>query len=165
MKEFVAHTLAVEEGDMKIERRLYPRCLDSEANFRVFSHDTKIIGQLVNIGQKGLAFRYTPKPDKTAEFKLIDILGTGPEQWHLPEVVCEKSYDISVLSENQTFTGSETRLCGLQFILLSGEQKKRLAILLKQCNAGTLNNIITNCFDRLMTCFNPSADFNPAASQ
>ena len=148
---------------MKIEQRLYPRCLDSEAEFRVFSHDTKIVGQLVNIGQKGLAFRYIPKPGKTAEFKLIDILGTGPTRWHLPEVACEKSYDISALSENQTFSGSETRLCGLQFIRLTGEQKERLAILLKQCNAGILNNIITHCFDRLRTCFDSSTEFSPAA--
>ena len=130
---------------MKIEQRLYPRCLDSEANFRVFSHDTKIIGQLVNIGRKGLAFRYTPKPGETAEFKLIDILGSGSQRWHLPKVSCKKAYDISVLSENQTFTGSETRLCGLQFTRLTGEQTERLAILLKQCDGGTLNKIIRHC--------------------
>jgi hypothetical protein len=39
---------------LKIEQRLYPRCSPSEAEFRVFSHDTKIVGQLVNICQKGI---------------------------------------------------------------------------------------------------------------
>jgi hypothetical protein len=148
---------------MKIEQRLYPRCSTLEAEFRVFSHDTKIIGRLVNIGQKGLAFRYTPKPGNTAEFKLIDILGTGPARWHLPEVACESAYDISVLAENQTFTGSETRLCGLQFIQLTIEQKERLAILLEQCDAGTHNTILTRRLDSLMIGFDPLSGFSPAA--
>ena len=148
---------------MKIEQRLYPRCSTWEAELRVFSHDANIIGQLVNIGKKGLAFRYTPKSGYPVEFKLIDILGTGPQPWHLPEVVCQKAYDISVLAENQNFSGSETRLCGLQFIQLNRGQKERLANLLVQCEGGTLNNILTRCFDRLMTGFDPSSDCSPAA--
>jgi len=81
----------------------------------------------VNIGQKGLAFRYTPQPSDTTEFKVIDILGIGLERWRLPEVACIRAYDISVLAENKTFTGYETRLCGLQFIRLTREQKEKLA--------------------------------------
>ena len=118
---------------MKHEKRLHPRCSTTEAEFRVFSQGAKVIGRLANIGQKGLAFRYTPKPGVGANFKRIDILRTGPNQWLLPEVVCEKTYDISVLTENQTFTGSETRLCGLRFIRLTKVQKERLAILLERC--------------------------------
>ena len=148
---------------MKIEQRLYPRCSTSKAEFRVFSHDTKIVGQLVNIGQKGLALRYTPKPGNTAEFKLIDILGTGAERWHLPEVACERAYDISVLAENQNFSGSETRLCGLQFIRLTREQKERLAMLLEQCDPGTENTILTHCLDSFMIGFDPLSGFSPAA--
>ena len=141
---------------MKIEQRLYPRCSTSEAEFRIFSHDTEIVGHLVNIGRQGLAFRYTPKPGNTAEFNLIDILGTGAERWHLPEVACERAYDISVLAENQTFTGSETRLCGLQFIRLTREQKERLAMLLERCDTdGTQNTVLTRCLDSIMTGFDP----------
>jgi hypothetical protein len=55
----------------------------------------------VNIGQKGLAFRYTPQPSDTTEFKVIDILGIGLERWRLPEVACKRAYDISVLAENK----------------------------------------------------------------
>ena len=148
---------------MKNEQRLYPRCSTPEAAFRVFSHDTKIIGRLVNIGEKGLALRYTPKPGNRAEFTLIDIMGTGRERWHLPEVACERAYDISVLAENQSFTGSESRLCGLQFIRLTTEQKERLAILLGQCDGETHPKILTRCLDRFMTVFTPSSGCSPAA--
>ena len=148
---------------MKNEKRLYPRCSTSEAEYRVFSHDTKIIGRLVNIGQKGLALRYTPKPGNRAKFTLIDIMGTGRERWHLPEVACERAYDISVLAENQSFTGSESRLCGLQFIQLTSKHKERLAILLGQCDAGPHNTILTRCLDRFMVGFDPSSGCSPAA--
>lgn len=140
---------------MKIEQRLYPRCSTSGAEFRVFSHDTKIIGRLVNIGLKGLAFRYAPKPGNMVEFKLIDILGADSERWHLPEVVCKRAYDISVLAENQTFTGSETRLCGLQFVRLTREQKERLATLLEQCDDGINNNTLRCCLDSFMSDLDP----------
>jgi hypothetical protein len=109
----------------------------------VFSHDTKVIGQLVNISQKGLAVRYTPQPDHTTEFEIIDILGIHPQRLLLLEIGCEKTYDISVLTENLTFTGSETRLCGVQFVRLTREQKEKLSVLLKQCDDGFYNDIPT----------------------
>ena len=145
---------------MKIEQRLFPRCSTSEVEIRIFSHDTKIVGQLVNIGQKGLAFRYTPQPGDTTKIKVIDILGIDPKRWHLLEVGCKTAYDISVLAENQTFTGSETRLCGLQFIRLTREQKENLAILLEQCDPGINNNILTRCLDSLMIDFDPLSGFS-----
>ena len=121
---------------MPIEKRLFPRCSTSEGEFMVFSHDTKIIGQLVNISQKGLAVRYTPQPDHTTEFETIDVLGIYPQRLLLLEIGCEKTYDISVLAENLTFTGSETRLCGLKFLRLTGMQKEKLSLLLKKCETG-----------------------------
>ena len=123
---------------MKIEQRLYPRCSTWQAELRIFSHETKIIGQLVNIGQKGLAFRYTPQPGITAVFNVIDLFKIDSKRWHLPGIACKCAYDISVLAENQTFTGSETRLCGLQFMRLTWQQKEELAIILEQCEAETI---------------------------
>jgi hypothetical protein len=73
----------------------------SQSPHHLVYHDTKIVGQLVNIGQKGLAFRYTPQPSDTTEFKVIDILGIGLERWRLPEVASKRAYDISVLAENK----------------------------------------------------------------
>ena len=132
---------------MPIEKRLFPRCSTSESEFMVFSHDTKIIGQLVNISQKGLAVRYTPQADHTTEFNVIDILGIDPRRLLLLEVSCEKTYDISALAENLTFTGSETRLCGLQFIRLTGKQRERLSLLLDQCDRGFPDDIPTRGYN------------------
>jgi hypothetical protein len=50
------------------------------------------------------------------ESDTIDIMATGPARFYLSGLVCRRIYDISTLEEDQTFTGAETRLCGLEFI-------------------------------------------------
>jgi hypothetical protein len=50
------------------------------------------------------------------ESDTIDIMATGPARFYLSGLVCRMIYDISVLDEDQTFTGAETRLCGHEFI-------------------------------------------------
>ena len=56
-------------------------------------------------------------------------MATGPARFYLSGVVCRRIYDISALDEDQTFSGTETRLCGLEIINLSNHQK--LAFFLK----------------------------------
>jgi hypothetical protein len=121
----------------------------------VFSHDTKVTGQLVNISQRGLAVRYTPQPAHTTEFEIIDILGIYPQRLILLEIGCEKTYDISVLTESLTFTGSATRLCGLQFIRLTGIQKEKLSRLLKNCDTGFHKDTLTRGGNRPMIGSDP----------
>ena len=65
--------------------------------------------------------------------KNLKVLLSHAIQCTAPTKTDAKTYDISVLTENQTFTGSETRLCGLRFIRLTKVQKERLAILLERC--------------------------------
>lgn len=140
---------------MPNEKRLIPRCSISETEYIVYCHDTKIIGQLVNISQKGLAVRYTPQPGHASEFTVIDILGIDPERLRLLEVRCKITYDISVLAENLTFTGSESRLRGLQFIRLGRKQKEKLALLMKQCDSGFHNDTPTRPSNGPVIGFDP----------
>jgi hypothetical protein len=59
----------------------------------------------------------------------IDIMATGPAQFYLSGLVCRRIYDISELDEDQTFTGADSRLCGIEFVKTKTAQK--LAFFLK----------------------------------
>ena len=114
---------------MAAERRQYRRQSVRDDGFEIFNRETHIIGKLENISQNGLAFHYTPLRGQKAESDTIDIMAAGPARFYLSGLVCQKIYDISVLNEDQTFTGAETRLCGLEFISL--ENNPRLAFFLR----------------------------------
>ncbi len=114
---------------MAAERRQYRRQSVRDDGFEIFSHETNIIGKLENISKSGLAFHYTPLRGEKAQSDTIDIMAAGPARFYLSGLVCQKIYDISVLDEDQTFTGAETRLCGLEFINI--ENNHQLAFFLK----------------------------------
>lgn len=111
---------------MTAERRQYPRYITPEAEFQVFSHGAKILGKLVNISRAGLAFRFSPRQGARPECKIIDITASGPEPYHIPGIACRRVYDVSVLAEDESFSGTRTRLRGVQFIDLTDEQIQKL---------------------------------------
>jgi hypothetical protein len=100
--------------------------------FQVFSRDAKILGKLVNISKGGLAIRFTPKPGVEAEYKMIDITASGPQSFHLAGITCSMVYEISVLAEDESFSGIRTRLRGVQFNDLTDEQIQKLTDLIDQ---------------------------------
>lgn len=114
---------------MKAEQRQHPRYRIRKAEFQVFSHGTRIIGRLLNVSQGGLAFQCPMSIDKNVECKAIDILGPEPDRFYISGIACRSIYDIGVLLEGQTFTGNETRLCGVQFIDRTDEQTQKLTAL------------------------------------
>jgi hypothetical protein len=111
------------EDSLEAERRQHRRHSVRDDGFEIFSHKTKIIGKLENISRTGLAFHYAPGKGEKAEFDTIDIMTTGPARFYLSGLVCRKIYDISALDEVQTFTGVETRVCGLEFISIENNHK------------------------------------------
>ena len=98
------------------ERRKHRRCDVRDDRIEIFSRETKIIGKLENISRTGLAFHYVPIRGEKTETETIDIMATGPARFYLAGLVCRRIYDISALDEEKTFSGVETRLCGLEFI-------------------------------------------------
>ena len=108
---------------MEAERRRHPRQSVRDDGIEIFSPETNIIGKLKNISQNGLAFHYTPMSDQKAKPVTIDIMATGPARFYLSGLVCRMIYDISALDEDQTFTGAECRLCGIEFVRAETEQK------------------------------------------
>jgi c-di-GMP-binding flagellar brake protein YcgR len=112
------------------ERRRYTRYISAEVKFQVFSRDVEIFGRLVNISKGGLAFRFSSVPGETPEYRTIDITGTDPERFHLSAISCRQVYEISVLTEDQSFSGARTLRCGVQFIELTDKQEQQLDFLL-----------------------------------
>ena len=108
---------------MEAERRQHRRYSVRNDGIEIFSRETKLVGKLENISKSGLAFCYTPVGDEKAESDTIDVMATGPARFYLSGLVCRMVYDISVLDEDQTFTGAETRLCGMEFVRIEAEQK------------------------------------------
>lgn len=115
---------------MKADQRQHPRYRIRDTEFHVFGHGTQITGKLVNVSQGGVAFEFTPEPGKKAACLAIDIMGPEPDRFYISGIACRTIYDIGALAEDQTFTGAETRLRGVQFIDLSDEQTQKLTALI-----------------------------------
>ena len=98
---------------MEAEKRRHPRQSVRDDGIEIFSPKTQIIGKLRNISQSG----------QKAKLDTLDIMATGPAQFYLSGLVCRRIYDISDLDEDQTFTGAERRLCGIEFVRAETEQK------------------------------------------
>ena len=117
---------------VKAEQRQHPRYRLPDVEFHVFSHGIQDSGPLVNISKGGLAFRFEPSPGKMTECRAVDILGPGPDRFYLSGIACRRIYDIAVLAEGRNFTGTETRLCGVQFTDLTDEQTQKLTDLIER---------------------------------
>lgn len=115
---------------MEADQRQHPRYRIREMEFHVFNHGTEITGRLINIGKGGLAFQFASGPQKKTRCRPIDILGPEPDRLYVSGITCRPIYDIGILSEGGSFTGTANRLCGLQFINLSEEQSQKLTDLI-----------------------------------
>ena len=115
---------------MTVERRQHPRYKIPGVEFQVFTRNAEILGKLEDIGKGGLAFRFGSQPIGPPSFRTIDITATGPERFHLAELSCKQVYELSVLTEDQSFTGTKTHRCGVQFLDLNDVQEQQLDFLL-----------------------------------
>jgi len=120
-----------EETDVTAERRRYTRFCVDQGEFQVFSRDSGLIGRLRNIGLGGAAYQYTPVSGESVKDKEIDIMASGPVRFHIVGIACRTVYDVAELAADQKFSGGETRLRGVRFIRLSGDQEAKLDLLLE----------------------------------
>ena len=125
---------------MNTERRHFSRCNIERGDFYVLSHEDGIIGKLRNIGPKGAAYQYTPLSGQAAKDTRIDITVADPNSSPILDIACRKVYDVAELTVDGKFSGSETRLCGVEFVHLSEDQEDKLYVLLEDCliNAGAI---------------------------
>lgn len=116
---------------MSIEQRRFTRYAVKEDGLEVMSRELKVVGKLKNISRGGVAYQYATVNGTKPDFEVIDILGKVPDRFSLVGLECRAVYDIATLNEDRTFTGSPSRLRGLQFKGLTAEQEERLAFLLE----------------------------------
>jgi hypothetical protein len=120
------------EGRMSAEQRRFKRYTVKSDGLDVVSRDLNVVGKLKNINRGGLAYQYAPVNGTKPDSEMIDILGKGPDRFHVSGISCKAVYDISELAADQTFTGAEIRLRGLEFTGLTEEQNEMLDFLLEQ---------------------------------
>jgi hypothetical protein len=111
---------------LKTERRHHPRYSVLEFECTVFCQGIQNPNRLINIGLGGLSFQVLSRMEEPADFKAVDILCIRPDRLYLAGIDCRMIYDVKALLENQSFSGAETRNCGVQFLHLYGEQKQAL---------------------------------------
>jgi hypothetical protein len=128
---------------MTAERRHFSRCNIERGDFYVFSREDGIIGNLRNIGPKGAAYQYTPFSGQAATDTRIDITVADPNSSPILDIACRKVYDVAELTVDGKFSGSETRLCGVEFVDLSEDQEDKLYFLLEDC---LINAAAISCF-------------------
>ena len=125
-----SHTPCGEEVSVTTEQRKHPRYIIPEIEFQIFTRDARFLGKLVDISKGGLAFRFSSGSGEAPEYRTIDITANGPERFNLAAISCRRVYEISVLTEDQSFSGTRTRRCGVQFIDLNDVKEQQLDFLL-----------------------------------
>ena len=115
---------------MEIERRRFKRYVVAENGYEVFSREIKLNGKLKDISEGGLSYQYTPIIGGGSTSEAIDVLDKGLDSFCLTGLNCERIYDITDLATNRSFKGTEIRLRGLEYVILSEEQKQKLESLL-----------------------------------
>jgi len=107
------------------ERRQFARYEVSGDELFVFCCDTSKMARINNISMDGLRFEYFPSAAGGAKWRRVDIFLAKRNQFYLSGLPCIIMYDISHLAEN-TFSGSQCRICGLNYQKLSQDQQQKL---------------------------------------
>ena len=116
---------------MEDERREFTRFVCKKDELQVFSGDPIVVGKLNDMSKGGLSFQYTPIAGEKLDTNSISILAKDEDQFNLYHIGCRTIYDIPSLGEGQSFMGTKRRQCGMKFIGLKENQKRKLELLLK----------------------------------
>lgn len=109
------------------ERRIAKRFRAVDGALAALSPESGRVGQIRNISQKGLAFRYiaddSPQADVNGTVK-VQIMFAGQGVW-LEAIPVKWIADVEIPSES-SFSGIPLRQTSLQFIDLTEDQQARL---------------------------------------
>jgi hypothetical protein len=112
------------------DRRKYQRYPVSEESLVVYSHQSNNLLTVKNISAGGLQFIYFPEKCETSDCRMVNIMEISGTYFCMAGVCCRIVYDIPMLSEDLSFSGIRTRVAGMAFTELTGEQQKMLFTLL-----------------------------------
>ena len=116
---------------MTVERRRFKRYAVKEDKIEIFNRKLDLKGVLKDISEGGLSYQYTPVNGADDLKEEIDVISKVPGEVYLQRLKCKKIYDILELAGDRTFTGTQVRLKGVEFEMLSENQMRGLASLLK----------------------------------
>ena len=115
---------------MNNEKRRYQRYLVEREILYIASRSSAKIAVVKNISMEGLAFEYFPVANDDTDWTTLDVFANTRNPFFLSGIKCKIIYDLPTLVEKRTFSGSRSRLCGLQYIKPTSEQKQKLEYLI-----------------------------------
>jgi len=119
------------------ERRITKRFRAVDGALAALSPESGRVGQIQNISQKGLAFRYiaddSPEANLNGTAK-VQIMFAGRGVW-LDGIAVKWIADVEIPTQS-SFSGIPLRQTSLQFIALTDEQKARLTDYIRRFTEG-----------------------------
>lgn len=116
---------------MNNERRNNPRCLMVGKDVFVMDHCSGKVAMLRDLSAGGLQLSYPPDQSACNQWTLIDIFTGQQRQIVISGLTCQMVYDVAILAENDKFSGTDVRLCGVCFNELTDAQKENLSKILE----------------------------------
>ena len=119
------------------ERRIAKRFRAVDGALAALSPESGRVGQIQNISQKGLAFRYIADDSPDANVNgtaKVQIMFAGKGVW-LDGIAVKWIADVEIPAQS-SFSGIPLRQTSLQFIALTDEQKARLTDYIRRFTEG-----------------------------
>jgi hypothetical protein len=110
----------------KVERRKFARFSVPPDEFFAYCHETKKMTMVMDIGMGGLKIECYLSAESRPDAMTIDIYTLPQERFHMAGLPCRVVYDIANLAQDSTFSGSNSRIAGIQYEKLTDEQKDKL---------------------------------------
>jgi len=120
---------------MNAERREQKRFRPKKMTFIAFKPRFVKLGKILDISEGGLCFQYLAKDDQIGDTAVQADIFMSDNGYYLPDVACKMVWDTEA-KEKMTFPiGFQNRLCGLQFVSLTKDQRDKLEFYLQEHTA------------------------------
>jgi hypothetical protein len=116
---------------MEAERRHFVRKIISIHPVLACCRQSSRCGTVKDISLDGLKVVYHLPPSGPPDWRLLDFFAHGDRKPLFMSVPCRVIYNLPQLSEGETFTGTVSRMVGLQFQNLTVDQHIRIKSFLK----------------------------------
>ncbi len=118
----------------KVERRKFRRVSVPPDEFFIYCQETHKMTVVMDISMGGLKIECYPSAESRPDAMTIDIYALPQGRFHMAGIPCRVVYDIANLKEDSTFSGSQSRISGLQYEKFTDEQRDKLAYFLNFMN-------------------------------
>lgn len=117
------------------DRRSHPRHQAHALGVTVLCRGCDAPAELVDISLGGMAVLYTPEGPGPPSAAVCDLIEAGAESALPRALACRAVYDIAMLAEGRSFSGSAARQRGFRFSSLKEDQKRAVELLIRRSGA------------------------------